>query len=134
MNTRVLKYVWAAPCTAVGALIGGAACCVGASPRIVDGVVEIGFVNRNHAGAKALLRLPFTGITFGHVVLAPTHEHQQTHRQHERVHVCQYERWGLFFFVLYPANSLFQLLRGRRPYIDNCFETQARARSGPSVS
>ena len=132
MNSRALKYLWAAPCTAVGALIGGAICCFGASPRFVGGVIEIGFVNRNHPGARALFQLPFSGITFGHVVLAPTHEYQATLRQHERVHVSQYERWGLLFFVLYPANSLFQLYRGRRPYFDNYFEAQARAHEDPS--
>jgi hypothetical protein len=51
-------------------------------------------------------------------------------RAHEQAHVRQYERWGLFFFVAYPAASLWQLLRCRRPYLDNWFEVQARERSG----
>jgi hypothetical protein len=132
MKLRALKYLWAAPCTAVGTLIGGAVCCFGASPRFVGGVMEIGFVNRSHPGARVLSQLPFRGITFGHVVLAPTHECQAALRQHERVHVSQYEKWGLLFFVLYPANSLLQWVRGRRPYFDNTFEAQARAHEGPS--
>jgi len=37
---------------------------------------------------------------------------------------------GLFFLRGIPAASLWQLLRCRRPYIDNWFEVQARERSG----
>jgi hypothetical protein len=124
----VLKYTWAAPCTAVGGIIGSLLCCFGASPRLVCGVLEVGFRNRRHPCASALLRLPFRGITFGHVVLAPTHECQAALRLHERVHVEQYERWGVFFFGLYAGSSLIQLLSGRRPYMDNYFEVEARQR------
>ena len=47
-------------------------------------------------------------------------------RRHEQAHVLQYERWGLLFFVAYPAESLRQWQCRRRPYIDNRFEVQAR--------
>jgi hypothetical protein len=42
------------------------------------------------------------------------------------VHVAQFERWGLLFLLAYPGESLLQLLRGRRPYLDNRFEVEAR--------
>ena len=48
-------------------------------------------------------------------------------RAHEQEHVRQYERWGVVFFLAYPASSLIQLLRGRHPYWLNHFEVQARA-------
>lgn len=127
-----MKYIWAAPCTAVGALIGALLCALGGSPRFVCGVVEVGFRNRSHPCARALLRLPFGGITFGHVVLAPTHECHAVLRPHERIHVAQYEKWGVFFFALYAASSFIQLLSGRRPYMDNCFEKEARERGNRS--
>jgi hypothetical protein len=41
------------------------------------------------------------------------------------VHVRQYERWGVLFFPLYAASSLWQLARGRDPYRDNRFEREA---------
>jgi hypothetical protein len=40
--------------------------------------------------------------------------------------VRQYERWGAFFLLAYPAASLWQLLRGRRAHRDNPFEIEAR--------
>jgi hypothetical protein len=40
----------------------------------------------------------------------------------------QYERWGLLFFLAYPASSFAQLLRGRNPYWYNYFEIEARER------
>ncbi len=131
MKARVaFRYLWAAPCTVVGAVIGACLCGLGASARRVDGVIEVAFADQRHPCARALLALPFAGITVGHVVLAPTHACQAALRQHERVHVAQYECWGLLFFLLYPASSLLQLLRGRRPYLDNHFEVQARALEG----
>jgi hypothetical protein len=50
-------------------------------------------------------------------------------RQHERVHVRQYERFGVFFFPLYLGSSGLQLMRGRNPYLDNAFEREAYAKS-----
>lgn len=127
---NAIRYLWAAPCTVVGALIGMPLCCLGASARRVDGVMEVGFASAGHPCARVLLALPFAGITLGHVVLAPTHAWHTALRPHERVHVAQYERWGILFLVLYPASSLLQLLRGGRPYLDNHFEVQARALGG----
>jgi hypothetical protein len=55
-------------------------------------------------------------------------------RTHEHEHVRQYERWGVLFFAAYPLSSLWQLLRGHRPYMDNWFEIQARARESHESS
>lgn len=98
----------------------------GASAKRVAGVVEVAFDNDRLPAARLLARLPFSAITLGHVVLAHTHACHAIVRAHERVHVAQYERWGLLFFVLYAGSSAWQLLCGRRPYIDNHFERQAR--------
>jgi hypothetical protein len=78
---------------------------------------------------EASRRLPFRAITFGHVVIAATPAALEGSRAHERVHVEQYERWGILFFPAYAASSLWQLLRRRRAYWDNYFEVQARRRS-----
>ncbi len=124
------KRLWVAPCSAVGAVPALLLCAAGATARRVDGVVEVAFDSERHPLARTLARLPFSAITLGHVVLARTHACHAVHRAHERVHVAQYETWGPLFFVLYAASSAWQLLRGRRPYVDNHFERQARIAAG----
>ncbi len=102
----------------------------GASARRVTGVIEVAFDSDRLPGARLLARLPFSAITLGHIVLARTHACHGALRSHERVHVAQYERWGLLFFVLYLGSSAWQLLQARRPYIDNHFEREARRLEG----
>jgi hypothetical protein len=135
MNARsFVKYLWASPCSAIGLVLAGVACLLGASGRVHSGVLEVAFTDPNHVLARGLLKLPYVGITFGHVVLAVTHELQDALRAHERAHVAQYESWGPVFLIAYPSSSLVQVLRGRRGYADNHFEVQARASQGACVS
>jgi hypothetical protein len=124
---RLLKYLWASPCSAIGLFLAGVPCLLGASGRLRSGVLEVAFSEPDHALARWLLRLPYAGITFGHVVLASTHELQDVLRAHERAHVAQYEAWGPMFLIVYPLSSLVQVLLGRRGHTDNHFEVQARA-------
>jgi hypothetical protein len=124
LAARIARYVWAAPCTAVGLCLVAPAFLFGATARVVDGAIEVAlsaFKSSNLLGT-----LPFNAITFGHVILATSQTELDRLRAHEQAHVRQYERWGVFFFVAYPAASLWQLLRYRRPYVDNWFEVQAR--------
>ena len=121
----IIRYAWVSPATAVGLLSSIIAMCAGATPRIVDGTIEV-------AGGHLhclVSRLPpcarFAAITFGHVILAVDDAARLRCRAHERVHVAQYERWGALFLVLYPASSAIQWLRGRDPYYDNPFEREA---------
>jgi len=69
----------------------------------------------------------FAAITFGHVVIGIDHDVLHEVREHERIHVRQYERWGLLFFPLYVGSSVIQLLAGHNPYRDNVFEREAYA-------
>ena len=48
--------------------------------------------------------------------------------RHERAHVRQSLLLGPLLAVAYPAASLWQLVRGGRPYRDNWFERAARRR------
>lgn len=77
------------------------------------------------AAGSLWARLPWQGITFGHVILGTCQPTLQALRSHEWVHVRQYERWGPFFFLAYPLSSLWALLQGRHPYWDNAFECAA---------
>ena len=93
--------------------------------RVRAGIIEVAV-----SGDTAACRGGFQAITFGHVVLGRNPLALSRSRSHEREHVRQYECWGLLFFLLYPASSLLQLMRGRDPYWSNYFEVQARARCG----
>ncbi len=94
----------------------------GARTRPQQGVLEVAWRH-----GPMLARWPFVAITFGHVVLGRSHAELARLRAHEHAHVRQYERWGALFLLLYPASSLWQWARGRRPYMDNVFEVDARA-------
>jgi len=124
-SMRLIRYIWAAPATLVGLVLALVAISAGARAHVVDGVVEV-------AGgwlARARRMLPFTAITFGHVVVGVSHSALRRLRAHEHVHVRQYERWGVLFFPLYLGSSLFALVRGRDAYRDNRFEREAFAQS-----
>ena len=122
---RFLQYAWAAPATAIGCCLAVSALCLGATCRIVDGIIEVGG-GRFATLVRLLPRvMRFEAITFGHMVLGLNHGMLENHRSHEQEHVRQYERWGLLFFPLYFGSSLAQLLRGRDPHHQNYFERQA---------
>lgn len=118
---RVVRYAWAAPCSLVGLALAGAFLLCGGRARMRSGVLEVALRRRARQ-----TRFPFGAITFGHVVLGLDEMVLDRLRAHEFVHVGQYERWGLVFFLAYPASSLWQWLRGRNPYWDNHFEIEAR--------
>jgi len=69
----------------------------------------------------------FRAITLGHVILATDKATLSAAREHEHVHVRQYERWGPLFLPAYIISSGWQILLGRRIYRDNYFERQAFA-------
>jgi len=121
------KYIWASPASAIGVCAACFAGLVGAKVRHVSGVLEVSLAPRSHLLRKGVACLPFAAITLGHIVVACSAQEQAAHRQHERVHVAQYERWGVFFLLAYPLESLFQWLCGRQAYRDNRFEVAARA-------
>ncbi len=127
---RLLAYAWAAPYSLVGLFIGTVAMLFGARAQLREGALEFG---GGRLGAL-LSRLPapfsFSAITFGHVILGTDLAALAAARAHEQVHVRQYERWGPLFIPAYLLSSLVQLVRGRRPYLDNRFEREARSRAG----
>ena len=122
--TTALKYLWASPASAVGITVALLATLLGGAALIHSGVLEITLLRTRMHSRKRWL--PFSAITLGHVVIAVHQDDQERFRSHERVHVAQYERWGLLLLLAYPLESLWQLLKGKRPYLDNRFETEAR--------
>ena len=126
---QIMRYVWAAPCTAPGLLAGVLILLLGGTARIHSGVVEVALFR-----SERKARILFGAVTLGHVVLGHDERVLDQLRAHELQHVKQYECWGLAFFLAYPASSLYQLLRGRHPYWSNHFEVQGRARRRGTLS
>jgi hypothetical protein len=119
---RVFAYAWPLPYTLFGITIG--LLLVGRF-RNVSGVIEVhgplvGQVLRR-------LLLPAMALTLGHVVFGQNQAALDITRAHERVHVRQYERWGLLFIPAYLLASAWLCLRGRDGYRDNPFEVEAFA-------
>jgi len=124
-----MKYLWASPATALGLVFAPLAWIGGGRVKIVRGAVEI------HGGlaTRFLTRgVPFFGsaaaMTLGHVILGRDQNCLDRSRDHEHVHVRQYERWGPFMLPIYLGSSLVLYLRGRDPYLENPFEREAYER------
>lgn len=125
-----LRYVWALPNTAVGALLLPLAMRRSGGIQVVGGVIEA------HGPLVAtLLRrcVPRPNgafaITFGHIVFGSDNDTLQMTRPHERVHVRQCELWGPAFIPAYLLASVWGFAFGGGAYEDNWFERQARTRA-----
>ena len=125
--TRIVRYIWASPCSLVGLLLAILLLAFGGTIHRNSGVLEVSILTRWSGGHRSGKRL-FEAITLGHVIIGFDEKDLKHFQLHELEHVRQYELWGLFFFLGYPISSLWQFLRGRRPYWDNYFETQVRER------
>ena len=122
---QLARYLWALPNTCLG-LVLAALALRGGGVRVIDGVLEV----HGPVAAWILRRVPIASgavaITFGHVVAAIDDEVLDATREHERVHVRQYERWGPLFIPAYLVASAWSWLRGGGAYDGNYFERQAR--------
>ena len=125
--SRCLKLIWVSPNTLIGLLIGGVGLLFGSKYQVRRGCIEF------HSGLVAWLlrRGPLgsgiLGMTIGHTILGQTSAGLDVSRDHEHVHVAQYERWGPFFLPAYFGCSAYMWLKGKDPYRDNPFEVEAYA-------
>jgi hypothetical protein len=122
---RLFAILWASPYTLLGLLLGGIGLLTGGKARVRRGIIEF-----YGGGVKWLLGWFFMGegamaFTLGHTVLGLTDAALDITRDHELVHVRQYECWGPFMGPAYLGCSLVLWILGRRPYRDNPFERQA---------
>ncbi len=126
---RLARYLWAGPVSLAAMPVVAAALVTGGRARRRSGVLEVS----GGAPGRLLRRMPgfpISAITLGHVVLAGGERALEETRAHERVHVCQYEKWGPLFPLLYLASSVAALARGREAHGGNVFERQAFRESG----
>ena len=124
--TQVAKFFWASPCSVVGLFFSVIVLLLGGRAARSSSTLEVTFREGHAPGLTRLRWLPFRAITLCHVIIAVTRQELERLRAHELIHVRQYERWGMFFFVAYALSSAWQLLRGRHAYWDNRFEIEAR--------
>ena len=66
-----------------------------------------------------------SAITFGHTILGRNPRLLAACREHEWVHVRQYQRWGPLFGPAYIFSSIIVWMQGKRAYRDNHFEREA---------
>lgn len=125
-----VRYAWVAPASLVGLAVAAPALLAGARPRVVAGAVEVCGGRLGRWIGRLPEGLRFGAMTLGHVIVGVDRAALERARVHEHVHVRQYERWGVLFFPLYLASSLWQWACGRDPYWDNRFEREAYARDG----
>lgn len=133
MSHRILQllgYVWASPYTLIGLTVGAVGLCTGGQGRVCGRAIEF------YGGAVTWLvrKLPhgqFTlALTLGHTILGQSDASLEIAREHEMVHVRQFERWGPFTGPAYLLSSLVLWITGRRPYRDNPFEREAYDEGG----
>jgi hypothetical protein len=126
----LLAIIWASPGTLLGLAAGMLGLATGGRVQRVGRVLEF------HGGAVTwlLARLPLVGgaaaMTLGHVVLGRSRDDLEWSREHELVHVLQYERWGPLFIPAYLLCSALLWIRGKNAYLDNPFEREAYGKAG----
>lgn len=128
MKRRLLFLVgviWAAPCSALGLAVALPVLLMGGSVRWVGLALECSPFEGTLAADSRLRRVPFSAITFGHVILGVSTADLDRLRRHEQAHVRQYERWGPLLVIAYPLASILAVIQGRSPYHQNRFELQA---------
>lgn len=132
---RLLVYLWALPATLLGLVFVPLAYGSGGSVRAVAGVLEVsGGLVAQFLKCGIFVFGSAGAMTLGHVVLGQDEGWLARNRQHERVHVAQYEQWGAFMIPLYLLASGAAWLRGGHPYWDNRFERAAYVQAGHEVA
>ena len=129
--TRLFLLIWVSPNSLVGLLIGLSGLSTGGKVQLHRGCLEfsggvIGWL---------LQRLPPGGVlamTLGHTIVGQSESGLAVARDHEQVHVRQYERWGPLFIPAYLSCSVLLWMQERDYYRENPFEIEAYAVSDPA--
>ena len=128
---KILKIIWTSPNSALGLLVSLLGVPFGTRGQVREGCLEFygGLVT------AILRRVPIGGgtaaMTLGHTILGQSRFDLDRCRDHEQVHVRQYERWGPFFLPAYLGWSLLLWLQKKDAYLDNPFEVEAYGIADP---
>jgi hypothetical protein len=114
-----------------GLVIALLAVLLGAKAQARNGTLQVVGGRLSTGIARLPTRLSIQAFTNGHVIFAVSQVAMDRYREHELVHVRQYERWGLLFPFLYLGSSLIQKWRGQDPYFTNRFELEAQKADDP---
>lgn len=128
------RYCWVLPVSCLGLVLIPFVIISGGAVWFRDGVIEAEGGILSFLLSRLLSRFDIDALAIGHVILGQNQDSLNRCRDHEQVHVKQYERWGLFFPLLYLLFSAVALARGLDPYRDNRFEQEAFRSSGPNSS
>ncbi len=121
---RVWKYFWALPNTALGLSFVPLTLVTGGRVRFERGAIEVsGGFTRFFLSRCFLINA--AAMCLGHVILGRDRACLDQSRDHEHVHVRQYERWGPFMLPAYFMSSFLAWRRGEHYYLGNDFEREA---------
>ena len=126
---RSLRYLWAFPASLLGLLVGFVGLFTGSGFQVRKGILEIwgGFADTAlNVGIPGIGGMP--AMTLGHVIIARDKRLLRRWRNHERIHVEQYERLGPFLIPALFGWALWLYATGRDPYYDNPIEREAYGR------
>ena len=131
---RFLKLAWASPNTLLGLILCVLALITGGGVQIERGCIEI-YGGAIQWGLQRMLGgRGAAAMTLGHSIIGQTPRLLEVARDHEHVHVRQYERWGPFFLPAYLGWSFVLWVQGKDAYLDNPFEVEAYDVSNPLFS
>lgn len=127
---QTLLYLWVLPNTVLGLIVGLLGLATGGKSQWRCGCIEFygGFVTwaLAHLGAGGV-----TAMTLGHTIIGQEKSELAIVRDHEQVHVRQYERWGPFFIPVYLGYSFWLWIQKRDCYMENPFEVEAYKLADP---
>lgn len=122
---KVLQTLWTLPNSLLGIGVGFLGILTGGDVQVRFGCIEF------HGGAVtwALKRMPVgagaLAMTLGHTILGQNQRALEIAREHEHVHVRQFERWGPLFIPAYLTASAWLWINRRDCYRENPFEIEA---------
>ena len=134
MFLKLHKYLWVGPNTIFFGFLGLLNLLAGGKMKFIRGVIEfhgsfITYILRHWTP----LPNDVAAITLGHVIFGQNQQCLDESRNHEHVHVRQYEKWGPFFIPAYLLASLYIKCKGGDAYRGNPFEVEAYAKDNDPV-
>lgn len=125
-----LIYLWVFPNSMLGLFVGLLGLATGGKSQCRCGCIEFygGFVTWLLArlGARGV-----TAMTLGHTIIGQEKDELAIVREHEQVHVAQYERWGPLFIPVYLWFSAWLWFQKKDCYMENPFEVEAYKLADP---